>query len=708
MPDDKLNSLERVNISALSQSGSASLLSSDTENSESLTMLESRYKAVQEFVGQLSNLQGRLPIELDKKLQALLQQLNVEQQSLGDSLNTKQPPEADTTSVQTLPTPAQQSLQQLSILLSQQPPTNIPTVIKNQTGQPLTADTIYAALTKIIQQQPPTWRQDTSLGKNALNWLLQSQLSLKPDYWPSLSQPAKNQLIQAGISQPITLATPMQRQLIQQINTQTFNLLIQQKNVTTITPEKNIAAQPIQNTATNNIQIETNTGLKTALNSLLGSLTSEDLQRPEAVKILLQQAKVLLLQPSQMQPLINNPLLNEINIKQLTDNGMVNIQSAVNALLMSVTSAPPSSPNIIWQRLLLQLSVPKIMQSPELLNQIKTSLSEQIWLPTTIEELKQYQNDFESLKNNILDFTQQISASQPQTLNSAFTTLVNKTTTPSQNENTVNAIEAISRNSKGNSLAALQQLFHSLQQELLPQPNIATADRLPPNLQSAASLLLDQFNLPLQTSDNVRNWMQFLLQPLDGDGAYAKSMQQWFLQLLQVKSKTTQKMQQMKTEDSSEMSNIKNQLKTLNSLSESTADALRPASQPNQNSAESLPSLLHFPLPAQQNGEQGSLNLQRNTREDNERGWNISVYLEPAKLGPIRFQARIALPEIALSIVAEKTTTIDLIKQTYPLLEQRFQSLGLTPQTLQIRQGKIKRETASTTPHPSSGLFVKV
>jgi hypothetical protein len=90
-------------------------------------------------------------------------------------------------------------------------------------------------------------------------------------------------------------------------------------------------------------------------------------------------------------------------------------------------------------------------------------------------------------------------------------------------------------------------------------------------------------------------------------------------------------------------------------------------------------------LPPQNSGEEpGSLNLQRNTREDNERSWNISLSLEPGKLGPIRFQARIALPEITLSIVAEKTATVDLIKQTYPLLEQRFQSLGLTPQTLQI------------------------
>ncbi len=147
----------------------------------------------------------------------------------------------------------------------------------------------------------------------------------------------------------------------------------------------------------------------------------------------------------------------------------------------------------------------------------------------------------------------------------------------------------------------------------------------------------------------------------------------------------------------------------LDKLSENTMESFRPAPQPAPNNSGQLPSLLHFPLPPQHDGEEpGSLNLQRNTRDDNERGWSISLYLEPAKLGPIRFQARIALPEIALSIVAEKTATVDLIKQTYPLLEQRFQSLGLTPQTLQIRQGKTKKEATSIIPTPSSGLSVKV
>ena len=765
MPEDKFSNIERLNTTPLSTNGGASLLSSEADIRETtLAALESRYKAVQELVGQLSKMQGRLPTEVDQKLQALLQQINLEQQSLSENLSNKQPTRPETSSTLPPPTPEQQqSLRQLSVLLSQQPLPAIPSAIKNEVGQRVTADAIYSTLIKIVQQQPAAWQPDTPLGKNTLNWLLQSQLALKPEHWPVLPQQTKSQLTQAGILPPTTPASPPQRQLIQQITSQTVNLLAQQKNEPVMLLTKTVESQnilPTQSTqstqstpisttipvqATLQSNVSNSSSINLVLKTFLNSLPPEEAPLPNPVKALLQQVRNLLQQPetnspttsstqmnnaiplpNHLQPLLNNPLLIEINNKPITSTGIAHIQTALKELASSITTELvttkianaqplPITPkaDVIWPRLLLQLSVPKIMQSPELLAQIKTALPEQIWLPATTGEWTQYQRSFESLQNSSLQLVQQLKVTLPQAAPTAFPPagqLLSKTIDGSPNNGGIIPIQAVSRNGKGNNIAALQQLLTSLQKDLLPRANAATdAEPLPANLKAAAELLLNQFSSPLQTSDHVRSWMQFLLQPLDGDGAYAKAMQQWLLQLLQFRSKTNQKMQHASADDTAETNIIKNQLMALDKLSENTMESFRPAPQPAPNNSGQLPSLLHFPLPPQHDGEEpGSLNLQRNTRDDNERGWSISLYLEPAKLGPIRFQARIALPEIALSIVAEKTATVDLIKQTYPLLEQRFQSLGLTPQTLQIRQGKTKKEAISTFPTPSSGLSVKV
>ena len=768
MPEDKLSNIERLSTTPLSTNGGASLLSSEADLRETaLAALESRYKAVQELVGQLSKMQGRLPTEVDQKLQALLQQINLEQQSLSENLSNKQPIRPDSSLTLPPPTPEQQqSLRQLSVLLSQQPLPAIPSAIKSEVGQRVTADAIYSTLIKLIQQQPTAWRPDTALGKNTLNWLLQSQLALKPEHWPALPQQTRNQLTQAGILPPMTPANPPQRQLIQQITSQTVNLLAQQKNEPAMLLTKTVECQnilstpstpstpstalstpitttiPAQKTALPS-NVSNSSSIDIVLKTFLNTLPPEEAPLPNPVKVLLQQVRNLLQQPeststttsnaqmnssislpSRLQPLFNNPLLSEMNNKPVTSTGIAHIQSALNGLATSITADPvttkianaqplPVTPkaDVIWPRLLLQLSMPKIMQSPELLAQIKATLPEQIWLPATAGEWTQYQRSFESLQNSTLQLAQQLSVTLPQATPAASPSAgqLNKAIAGSPNDSII-PIQAVSRNGKGNNIAALQQLLTSLQQDLLPRTDKATdTDPLPANLKAAAELLLNQFSSPLQTSDHVRSWMQFLLQPLDGDGAYSKAMQQWLVQLLQFRLKTNQKMQQASVDDSAETINIKNQLATLDKLGENTMESFRLAPQPAPNNSGQLPSLLHFPLPPQHNGEEpGSLNLQRNTREDNERGWSISLYLEPAKLGPIRFQARIALPEIALSIVAEKTATVDLIKQTYPLLEQRFQSLGLTPQTLQIRQGKTKKDTASSIPTPLSGLSVKV
>ncbi|MDD2842845.1 MAG: flagellar hook-length control protein FliK [Tolumonas sp.] len=751
MPEDKLSNIDRFSTAPLSSNGGATLLNSDSETTDAtLASLSNRYQSVQELVRQLSKAQGRLPTEVDQKLQALLQQLNIERQSLSDSIADPQPGKTEATTIVQPNAEQQQSLHQLSSLLSQAPIASLPTTLKTDVGTRISGDALYSTLIKLMQQQPATLGPDTALGKNILNYLLQSQLALTQNHWQNLPLPLKSQLTQSGILPPTALASPPQRQLIQQITSQIFSLLAQPKSTPTISTTplpvnsgQTTVAPGELNTTSNDVQQQTTLQGSTSnlrnidlvLKTFLQSLPQETAPLPHPVKELVQQLQSLLQQPitnssnneslqttlpSRLQPVINNPLLNEINNQPTTTISIKRIQNTLNTLntqtasentTRDITNNPTLSIDSktadILNRWLLQLAAPKIMQSPELLTQIKTMSPMPIWLPATTDEWHQYQNSFESLQETTLQLVQQLQAAvstttSPMSANDASS----KTAADIQNENSILPIQAISRNDKGNNIAVLQQLLTSLQHGL-PRLGVPATETLPVSLSSAAELLLQQFSSPLQTSDHVRSWMQFLLQPLDSDGAYGKAMQQWLVQLLQLRAKTNQTAQQTKS-NSTEQNHLQNQLNALDKLSEQSVESFRMPPQPTPGSNGQLPSFLHFPLPPQNIGEEpGSLTLQRNTREDDERGWSISLSLEPGKLGPIRFQARIALPEITLSIVAEKTATVDLIKQTYPLLEQRFQSLGLTPQTLQIRQGKIKKET-SISPDPSSRFSVKV
>ena len=170
MPEDKLSNIDRFSTKPLSSNGGAALLNSDAETTDAtLVSLSKRYQSVQELVGQLSKAQGRLPTEVDQKLQALLQQLNIERQSLRDRITEQQPGKTETTTIAQPNTEQQQSLRQLSTLLSQTPITSLPTVLKTDVGTRISGDALYSTLIKLMRQQPATLGPDTALGKNILN-----------------------------------------------------------------------------------------------------------------------------------------------------------------------------------------------------------------------------------------------------------------------------------------------------------------------------------------------------------------------------------------------------------------------------------------------------------------------------------------------------------------------------------------------------------
>ena len=760
MPDNKFSNTDRVNLTPSALSSGISGLSLNPQASLSATTQSeqtSRYNTTRDLLSQMTSLQGRLPTEADQKLQGLLKSIRQELLLLGNNLSEPSPPRQENQSVTTSSSTQQLSLRQLATLLSQQPLPDIPAGLRASTTSASSSDIIreiQTNLAKLVQQQPSAWQPDAPLGKSVINWLLQSQLSLKADYWQSLPAQDKNQLIQTGILTPTAFATTQQAQLIRKLTLQIFDLLSGQKNILPHTAPVQSGQSIVPSKTTEQASAEMPSLTTTARNgnadiflkAFLQTITTQSANLPSQLKTLAVQLSATLQQLppvtssssntfsenkplSPLQILLDNPLLKELSADpEVSPATMIRLMSHIktgenqnnlpsgventqnnNVINSPKTLSTEQKAEIIINRWALQLIMPKLITSTTSpIQQIEIGKNAQIWLPSSTNEAQQLQPTLDILKKATLILLQQLSTdatASPQNISQQNLASAGNNISSG---NSITAIQAINHNSQSANISVLQQLLEDLNALLSPGKKNTIAD-IPTSLRSAATELIRQFSLPLKTGQDVNEWMQFLLQPMDSDTTYSKSLQQWLFQLLTQRARTSQQVQQ---NDANEHDSpiIKEQLSRLDKLSEQSVELFRLPSQPTA-SQTSVPSHIHMPLPPRQDGEeQGQLSLQRNTKDDSERGWNIALYLEPSKLGPIRFQARIALPEISLSIVAEKISTIDLIKQTYPLLEQRFRQLGLTPQTLQVRQGKPRKETAteSAVPPTTAGLSIKI
>ena len=217
------------------------------------------------------------------------------------------------------------------------------------------------------------------------------------------------------------------------------------------------------------------------------------------------------------------------------------------------------------------------------------------------------------------------------------------------------------------------------------------ARQLPDILRPSLKRLYDALQSPLQQGDEVKQWFDFLQQPLSSSSSTGRALQQWALTLFSIR------LQQLQSE--TEEGNLRQQQQNNplldeehKQLTEKLATSLLGQTerfkQLHQEMQQPLPT--YVPLPPQQpGGRESGLSLQRSPGKQNPYQWTLSFFLEPPQLGAIQIRARLDIPDIQLQVMAERLTTVDKIRQTLPLLEGRFRELGLQPTPSICRQGKI-------------------
>lgn len=217
------------------------------------------------------------------------------------------------------------------------------------------------------------------------------------------------------------------------------------------------------------------------------------------------------------------------------------------------------------------------------------------------------------------------------------------------------------------------------------------ARQLPDILRPSLKRLYDALQSPLQQGDEVKQWFDFLQQPLSSSSSTGRALQQWALTLFSIR---LQQLQSEADEGNRRQQQQSNPLldEEHKQLTEKLATSLLGQTerfkQLHQETQQPLPT--YVPLPPQQpGGRESGLSLQRSPGKQNPYQWTLSFFLEPPQLGAIQIRARLDIPDIQLQVMAERLTTVDKIRQTLPLLEGRFRELGLQPTPSICRQGKI-------------------
>ena len=238
------------------------------------------------------------------------------------------------------------------------------------------------------------------------------------------------------------------------------------------------------------------------------------------------------------------------------------------------------------------------------------------------------------------------------------------------------------------------------------------ARRLPDLLRPSLQRLYDALQSPLQQSNEVEQWFDFLQQPLSSSSSTGRALQQWALTLFSIR---LQQLQAEADETNPRKEQPTNPLLTEEhkQLTEKMAASLLGQTerfkQLHQEMQQPLPN--YVPLPPQQpGGRESGLSMQRSPGKHNPYQWTLSFYLEPPQLGAIQIRARLDIPDIQLQVMAERLTTVDRVRETLPLLEGRFRELGLQPSQFGCRQGKVNPPTDEPggNDEPSSGLSIRI
>jgi len=239
-----------------------------------------------------------------------------------------------------------------------------------------------------------------------------------------------------------------------------------------------------------------------------------------------------------------------------------------------------------------------------------------------------------------------------------------------------------------------------------------TSGRLPELLRPSLKKLHEALQQPLQQSEDVEQWLEFLMRPLSSSSSPSRALQQWAFTLLTIRLQqlAPEQDERKNLETDPGLSQRDDEKQTTQKLAAAFSGQLERFKQLHQELQQPLPT--YVPLPPQQpGGRESGLSLKRSPGKCSPYQWTLSFIIEPPQLGPIQIRACLDIPDIQLQATAERLSSVDKLRDTLPLLEARFRELGLVPSNFLYRQGKVSfpsDEDESSLELSNPGLSIRI
>lgn len=274
-----------------------------------------------------------------------------------------------------------------------------------------------------------------------------------------------------------------------------------------------------------------------------------------------------------------------------------------------------------------------------------------------------------------------------------------------KSEQTIQTSPLVTASSTPNRELKTEQITQLLQQ-LQIKNNLQSIIAGQPQSPAITELLktsIASLQQPIRNENELMNWVKFAINPLqhsDEQDSPANTFHELIKEL--IKSIPDPKETHIRQKE------LINLLKEETEFQKKDVEALLQQLTPHSKERvqpENPQPIFQLPLPHDPKLKKAdSFQLKKRTSLGHDSGWQFTVTTHSTSVGSIQFQANLNVPNLSITIYAEKLTTVELIKSTLPVFENRLSLFGLNLKNSLVQQRKKIDDDPVATGH---GFYTK-
>lgn len=226
--------------------------------------------------------------------------------------------------------------------------------------------------------------------------------------------------------------------------------------------------------------------------------------------------------------------------------------------------------------------------------------------------------------------------------------------------------------------------------------SVSADGQVTPEIRQMAASIHDAMMNPLGDLRAVSEWLGFVRSPLNASGPRGRGMQQWALMLLSIRFRQLGKDIDKFVKSRAVRDIIRGVLSgeqkdaswSHNALRETLIQVERMQQLTREQDAEGIPSYIPVP-PSSDETREGGVMISHRDLPDGDREWNLNFFFDLPSLGPLQIRTGIRVPDIKISIVAERLEALERVRATSDVLYRRLEECGFKPAPIGARLGTV-------------------